>query len=99
MADRENLIELIGATPYGNNTVGKNFQEGFIAKIADNLIANGVTIPVRCCDCKYGIWDDEEAIWQCVYSAEFNDETGIWFGFVDYNNGDHFCSYGERRTE
>ena len=43
--DREKLIELIGATHYGNNSlVGENFQEGFIARIADHLIANGVTI-------------------------------------------------------
>lgn len=44
MTDREKLIELIGATHYGNNSVGENFQEGFIAKIADHLIANGVTL-------------------------------------------------------
>lgn len=42
---REKLIELIGSTKYGSGSlVGKNFQEGFIAKIADHLIANGVTV-------------------------------------------------------
>ena len=41
---REMLIELIGSTEYGNGLVGENFQEGFIAKIADHLIANGVVI-------------------------------------------------------
>ena len=51
----------------------------------------------RCKDCKYGIWNEEEAVWECVYSAEFNDETGIWFGFVDYKDGNDFCSDGERR--
>lgn len=46
-AIREKLVELIGATRYGENdrsTVGKNFQRGFIEKIADNLISNGVTV-------------------------------------------------------
>ena len=51
---REKLIEFICSVKYGNGSlVGKNFQKGFIEKIADHLIANGVTIPVRCKDCKY----------------------------------------------
>ena len=41
---REKLIELIASTEYGNGLVGENFQDGFIAKIADHLIANGVTL-------------------------------------------------------
>lgn len=46
MADtREKLVELIGLTEYGEGSlVGNNFQRGFIEKIADHLIANGVTI-------------------------------------------------------
>jgi hypothetical protein len=44
MTDREKLVELIGSTEYGNGSlVGKNFQQGFIGKIADHLLANGVT--------------------------------------------------------
>ena len=42
---REKLIELIGSTEYGNGSlIGNNFQKGFIEKIADHLIANGVTL-------------------------------------------------------
>ena len=42
---REKLIELICSTEYGNGSlIGNNFQKGFIEKIADHLIANGVTI-------------------------------------------------------
>lgn len=42
--DRERLIELIGSTKYGNGSlIGKNFQLGFIEKIADHLLSNGVT--------------------------------------------------------
>ena len=41
----EKLIELICSTEYGNGSlIGNNFQKGFIEKIADHLIANGVTI-------------------------------------------------------
>ena len=48
---REKLVELIGSTEYGNGSlVGKNFQKGFIEKIASNLIANGVTVQ------KHGRW-------------------------------------------
>lgn len=47
MTDREKLIELIGGTHYGKDngsTIGRNFQSGFIEKIADQLIANGVMV-------------------------------------------------------
>lgn len=50
MSNREKLIELIGGTHYGLShqaTIGENFQLGFIAKIADHLLANGVTVPKR----------------------------------------------------
>ena len=76
------------------------FQDAFAIDTlitAENLLANGVVIPVRCCDCKYGIWDDEEAMYKCVYSAEFYEGVSEWLGFCDYNDGNHFCSYGERK--
>ena len=42
---REKLVKLIGSTVYGKNSkVGENFQRGFIEKIADHLLANGVTV-------------------------------------------------------
>ena len=42
---REKLIELLCSVEYGNGSlIGNNFQKGFIEKIADHLIANGVTI-------------------------------------------------------
>ena len=48
---REKLVELIGSTEYGNGSlVGKNFQKGFIEKIASNLIAHGITVQ----ECKVG---------------------------------------------
>lgn len=43
---RDKLIELINSVEYGysGSKIGKNFQRGFIERIADHLIANGVTI-------------------------------------------------------
>ena len=52
---------------------------------------------VRCKDCKHSIWDDEEAMWKCVYDSEFDEQYGVYFGFTEYNEGEHFCSYGERK--
>ena len=52
---------------------------------------------VRCKDCKHSIWDEDEGLWKCVYDAEFDEQYGEYFGFVEYNDGLHFCSYGERR--
>lgn len=50
MTDRDDLIrgqlvELICSVSYGQGSlIGKNFQLGFIERIADHLLANGVTI-------------------------------------------------------
>ena len=42
---RDRLIELIGSTECGNGyCISEKYQDGFIARIADHLIANGVTI-------------------------------------------------------
>lgn len=51
MLERAKLIELLESAEsafYWNSS-----DKGFIEKIADHLIANGVTIPVRCKECKY----------------------------------------------
>ena len=46
---REKLIELICSTKYGNGSlIGKNFQKGFVEKIADHLISHGVTFNRDC---------------------------------------------------
>ena len=87
MGMREKLIELIGNTHYGKNDaslVGENFQEGFIAKIADNLIANGVTIPVLCKDCVH---------MKNQFHARFCNVWCMYNGMGD----EGFCNYGERK--
>lgn len=59
---------------------------------ADMLIANGVTIPVRCKDCKYYDEKDEDC-----------NHPGLWAEYAsDFGLGmypDDFCSRGERRTD
>ena len=72
MTDREKLIELIASTEYGNGLVGENFQEGFIAKIADHLIANDVVQVVRCKDCK--AYDKEVGYCEAMgFTCEMDD--------------------------
>lgn len=52
---------------------------------------------VRCEKCKHAVWDEETKLWKCVESAEYDEESGEWFGFCEYHYGDYFCSYGERK--
>ena len=66
---REKLVELIGSTEYGNGSlVGKNFQKGFIEKIASNLIANGVTAQ-ECGEWVYDHWCE----FKCSVCGEFSN--------------------------
>ena len=54
------------------------------SRLAQYLIANGVTIPVRCKDCKW--WKD----WYC---------TNVNGANTSIVNGDWYCCAGERRTD
>ncbi len=54
-----------------------------LAACADFLIANGVTLPVRCKDCLYG--DPCKEGFQCMHDH----------GLVELCNGNDFCSYGK----
>ena len=78
-----------------SNTPYPEYQTMMFYEIRDKLDA--LPEVVRCKDCKYGIWDDEEAMRKCVYSAEFDEDISEWLGFYEYNDGNHFCSYGERK--
>ena len=53
---------------------------------------------VRCKDCMYGIWDEENEMWKCMESADYDEEIVEWFGFYEYHNGDFFCADGERKA-
>jgi hypothetical protein len=93
MGMREKLIELLTApisiteSVLGEEATPK-MQMGriFAENLADHLIANGVTIPVLCKDCKHFIKEEHGC-----------DHHGYFFPVHVVEND--FCSYGERRTD
>lgn len=85
MGMREKLIELVG------NVRRKVTAWHTAEDIADMLIANGVTIPVYCKDCKH--WDEETGF--CDELSQFYNHGFDWYTF----DADDFCSMGERRTD
>ena len=62
-----------------------------VDNFADHLIANGVTIPVRCKDCKH--YDNTEGIHWCHLNSKFGKFAMDWHSFPE----DGFCSYGEKQ--
>ena len=82
MGMREKLMELVATAP------GQASYEIYsYVEIADSLIANGVTIPVRCKDCKYRRGD---------FFGGFVCRLHKGLAMV---TDESFCSYGERRTD
>ena len=83
---REKLIELV------KNVRSKITAWHTAEDIADMLIANGVTIPVRCKDCRYYIPKVDGSVGFC--------KCGEVCGYLTTMRvADDFCSYGERRTD
>ena len=66
-------------------------------KIINQFPAVNAVPVVRCEKCKHAVWDEETKLWKCIESAEYDEESGVWFGFCQYHDGDFFCSYGERK--
>ena len=98
---REKLVELIGSTEYGNGSlVGKNFQKGFIEKIASNLIAHGITVlPVQVGDTVYGRFSTYgKEVHQCkvvkVKACQFKDRTVRYFLDLEFDIIDPFYRDG-----
>lgn len=81
MGMREKLIELIQSAVGGCDTY-------WASLIADHIIANGVTIPVRCKDCSY--WEKATANKKGFLICPASGMEIM---------ADDFCSYGERRTD
>ena len=79
---REKLIELIVQTPCV--AVSSRIAAGHIA---DNLIANGITIPVRCEHCEH-FKPGDDGIYYCKRDKLKPGK---------FMKKDDFCSYGERR--
>ena len=82
MSNKEKLIEII------QNSVGgcaRNWAE----IIADGLLANGVTVPVRCKECKHCeiVQDQFDNDWYFCSNTKYHDEV----------KPDDYCSYGKRK--
>ena len=70
--------------------------ETCIAVLEDMQTIDAVEV-VRCEKCNHAVWDEEYEMWKCVKSAEYDEESGVWFGFCEYHYGDFFCADGERK--
>jgi hypothetical protein len=85
---REKLINLLSTAGWNLYTSEQAKQE-----IADHLIRNGVTIPVRCKDCMWFDTDDELA-------DVFHKERHCFCTDVNtYVSENGFCSCGERKEQ
>ncbi len=86
--DREKLIEVLKNNPYGQYTY---------EQFADYLISKGVTIPVRCGECKH--WCEPRI--DICGQQEYGDclrPLGAYEDGIE-TNADDFCAYGERKEE
>lgn len=72
MTEREKLIDLLCYIPGAE-------------EIADFFLANGVTIPVHCKDCKHYVWDKWDGCYCCVKIGRYVKE-------------DFWCAYRERKN-
>lgn len=63
---------------------------GGARKLMVDAPAADVVEVVRCKDCKYGEIDNAE---------DFPNQYLCRYNGYDWNKGNHFCSYGERRSE
>lgn len=85
MEQREKLIELLDIAFLDSDD---NYGMPNTGQVADNLIANGVVVPVRCRECVY---------WQ---SGENEAEKWEYCRRHRIDIGPHsFCSHGERSRE
>lgn len=88
---REKLIEILRVPIYPHELVDP------IEAVADYLIDSGVTIPVRCKDCKYAenmmpIGNGNGYLMgDCTLRKEDDIIVTAW--------EDEFCSYGERKGD
>ena len=90
---KADLIEYIRTLEHNYN-VAVSFNENQ-ARYIESL---GVSEVVRCEKCVHCVNDEEEpGMCKCVESAEYDSESGLWLGFVEYHTPDFFCAYGERK--
>ena len=93
MTDRERLI---GVLRFGASQAYSLDTKEDCEELADYLISKGVTIPVRCGECRYAehLLNAEGTPYEL---CNINDETAEYTNNVRHPNG--FCSYGEMKEE
>ena len=82
----EKIIELFNESLFAESWESNDYPN--VEAAVDHLIANGVTIPVRCKECKEWIRN----------TGIVDSPNGHCFYHDEETNGHDFCSYGERRT-
>jgi len=88
---RRKLMEaMCGFAPIPLVPIINGFIESFPAVDAVDV--------VRCKDCQHGVWDEAEGMYQCVKAADYDEESGIYYGFISHSNADFYCADGERRA-
>ena len=101
MATEKQLIDLWGVNMNEVDTSDctdvEDILSAVITYLSEQPTVDAVEV-VRCKDCCHGITDEEEpGMCKCVESAEYESESGIWLGFVEYHTPDFFCAFGERK--
>ena len=93
MTDREKLIDLINESRVRRDNDGYALSTS--GQIADHLIANGVTIPVNCRDCKKS---SRTSTGKYLCDRRAHVKNGLKFGST-LTLPDYSCSYGERKDD
>ena len=96
MGMREKLIEILRKPIFPHELVDPT------EAVADYLLDSGVTIPVRCKDCKYQIkeWHPDNRMISKGYYTYGCDRNFHRYSSNAVNGMDNdFCSYGERKND
>lgn len=88
--DRKNTLRILGGKK------AKLLNSHYMRNVIVTVPRVDAVEVVRCKDCKHSVWDEENELWKCTESADYDEDAGEWFGFFEYHNGDFFCAYGER---
>lgn len=88
--DRKRLIDLISTAPVWKTAT----PDEAIAQLAEHLLANGVTVPVRCENCKFWVDDGTEEFGSCaMMESRYTEDCES--NFDSCTRFDSFCSDGE----
>lgn len=82
MTDKERITEILKAYTKKHNIMASSV---ILEEYADELVKQGVVMPIRCKDCKH-----------LMFSDMYGECSQAHMGIV---RPDDFCSYGERKDE